>query len=143
MNLGYPIVGDFLYNERDKVPINTAEENLVYTNALQRMIEKDKIPPISANPSSQISYGENWIKVMESQFEKVPHCIYCEIGSEDLTKWNGHRSLFMCLHSYKYQVEDEVFVAELPKWATDTEFMKSYTRGPERRRAYQQGLLKL
>lgn len=140
-NLGYPIVGDFLYNERDKVPINTAEENLVYTEALKRMIEKDKNPPPTpANATSR--YGENWIKEMESRFEKVPHCIYCEIGDEDLAKWNGHRSLFMCLHSHKYQVEDEVYVAKLPKWATDTEFMREFTRGPERRKAFQKGLLK-
>ena len=136
LQLGYPIVNDYLYNERDAMARSPMEPN-VTRDAVKDIFKTYNFDPSQDDVSPIYEKGHrikkrdidsvSWTKYLTETFgTNVPFCLECKLGG-----YVGQRleadidPMFMCLHSYKYEIESMglKFEATLPKWASDDDFV--------------------
>ena len=136
LQLGYPIVNDYLYNERDAMARTAIDPNVI-RDAVKDIFKTYNFEPSQDDVSPIYEGGHrikktdidsvSWTKYLTETFgTNVPFCLECKLGG-----YVGQRleadidPMFMCLHSYRYEIESMAlkFEATLPKWASDDDFV--------------------
>ena len=142
--LGYPIVNDYLYNERDVISRYTPDPTQIHT-AVRRMVEKYnnnkqdifQAPCDVSSNCDKIPDDDVWSKNLTKLIgTNVPFCLECELGG--YVQQGSDSTLdpmFMCLHSWKYQIDSmkKCFEASWPKWASDDSYTSEMLRIREKR----------
>ena len=139
LQIGHPIVNDYLYNDKDISLRYTPDPNNIqsaiskiyrnYGNSDEQNFELGcDIETKDISLKSNLSWKENLTYKFGTN---VPFCLECQMGG-----YTGQRiqaetdPMFMCLHAWKHDIQflGKTFEAELPNWATDKDFINDFLK---------------
>ena len=144
MQLGYPIVLDYLYNERDALSRYTPDISDM-NNGISKIFDRYQFDPYDSNSTPLHSDNHRhetsndtstWSESLTSRIgTNVPFCLECTIGGYVGETIRDTDPKFMCLHSWKYEISSikKCFEAKIPRWATDAAYIREMIINREKR----------
>ena len=142
MQMGHPIVNDYLYNDKDISSRYTSDPNDI-ESAVSKIYRNygygdDKGFTLDCESGTRhISCKTNmsWEKDLTSKYgTNVPFCLECQLGGYVGQRLEADSDpMFMCLHAWKYNINSlgNSFEAPLPKWATDNLYIEKLLKSRE------------
>jgi len=133
MQMGHPIVHDLLYNDID-ASRRFKNDNNEIDSAISHVYQKyDRDGNGDLNHNCNVvnrhftcENNLSWEENLTLKYgTNVPFCLECHMGGYVGQRLQDNDPMFMCLHAWKYEIEsmEKVFEAELPKWATDINYI--------------------
>ena len=137
MQMGHPIINDYLYNDLDASKRVTNYDykiqpaiSSIYKN-YDNKLNKDTKHNCDMNKTHPTNDNSYWQENLTRMYgTNVPFCLECHLGGYVGQRLDDTDPMFMCLHAWKHSIESlgQVFEAEPPKWATDISFITNLVR---------------
>ena len=124
--LGFIIVNDLLYGDRplhlEKIREHTLElRRESFTKRKEKAVEnvlRNFNMNLSKSNEAQVNFAVSEKSIME-RFSKFPTCVFCQDPSlikADFELGSIQEEGYICLHSKRYKLGSQEFVADLPEW---------------------------
>ena len=123
--LGFIIVNDLLYGDRplhlEKISEQLELRRESFTKRKEKAVEnvlRNFNMNLSKSNEAQVNFAVSEKSILE-RFSKFPTCVFCQDPSlikADFELGSIQEEGYICLHSKRYKLGSQEFVADLPEW---------------------------